>query len=60
MFREEQRLQLETLGHLNHLAARQYPNDPAMLARIKSYELAFRMQSAVPKIMRLDQETQAT
>ena len=60
VFREEQRSQLETLGHLNHLAARQYPNDPAMLARIKSYELAFRMQSAVPEIMRLDQETQTT
>ena len=34
--------------------------DPAMQARIKSYELAFRMQLSVPEVVRLDEETQAT
>ena len=59
-FTEEQRGQFELLGRLNRLAAERYPDDPALRARIRSYELAFRMQTAVPEIMRLNQETEAT
>ncbi|MCA9115321.1 MAG: DUF1501 domain-containing protein [Planctomycetaceae bacterium] len=48
----------QLLGRLNRLAGEQYPNDPALEARIKSYELAFRMQTAVPEVVNLEGETQ--
>lgn len=57
---EEQAIGAELLGKLNRLAAIEYPTDPALRARIKSYELAFRMQKVVPDIMRFDQESSAT
>ncbi|MEX2288116.1 MAG: DUF1501 domain-containing protein [Planctomycetaceae bacterium] len=60
MFREEQQAEFSLLNRLNTLAEVEYPADAAMRARIKSYELAFRMQTAVPDIMRFEQETQAT
>jgi Protein of unknown function (DUF1501) len=60
VYREEQRAQFELLGKLNRMAAVEYPRDAAMQARIKSYELAFRMQTAVPDIMRFDRETWET
>ena len=53
---EEQREALTLLGQLNELAGIDYPKDPDLLARIKSYELAFLMQSAVPEVMDLTQE----
>ena len=56
----ERREQLDLLNELNGLAGFQYPNDPAMRARIKSYELAFRMQMSVPEVVRLSDETQQT
>ncbi len=37
-----------------------YPDDPALQARIKSYELAFGMQTAVPEVMQLEKETAET
>jgi hypothetical protein len=55
-FQEEQKNEFDLLGRLNRLAGVDYPDDPAMRARIKSYELAFRMQTAVPDVFRLDQE----
>ncbi|MFN0056309.1 MAG: DUF1501 domain-containing protein [Planctomycetales bacterium] len=58
--REEQRLEFELSRRLNLLKAVEYPNDPAMLARIKSYELAFRMQASVPEVLDFSSETQAT
>ncbi|MBI3463272.1 MAG: DUF1501 domain-containing protein [Planctomycetes bacterium] len=60
VYREEQEGEFELLGRLNRLAAVQYPNDPKLRARIKSYELAFRMQTAVPEIVRFQDETEAT
>lgn len=59
-FREEQRGEFDLLGQLNRLAGIDYPDDPVLRARIRSYELAFRMQTAVPEVMRLDQESAAT
>src|SRR5205823_13150971 len=58
--REERQGQSALLRDLNGLAAVEYPADPAMRARIKSYELAARMQLAVPEVMNLDAETPAT
>jgi hypothetical protein len=52
--------QLDLLQDLNGLAGVEYPDDPALRARIKSYELAFRMQLSVPEILKLDGETAAT
>ncbi len=55
--------QLENLNltnDLNQLAAKQYPLDPVIEARMKSYELAYRMQTAVPEALDLTQETAET
>ncbi len=56
---EEQRIGFDLAGQLNQLRAVEYPNDPALHARIKSYELAFRMQSSVPETLDFAQETQS-
>ena len=56
----ERRDQLDLLNELNGIAGAQYPDDPAMRARIRSYELAFRMQMSVPEVVRLSDETQHT
>ncbi len=60
VFHEEQQHEFELLGKLNHLAAVEYPEDTAIRARIKSYELAFRMQAAVPDVVDCNAETAAT
>jgi hypothetical protein len=60
IFREEQAAQFQLLGELNGIAQQDYPDDAAMKARIKSYELAFRMQSAIPEIVRFQDETKST
>jgi len=57
---EEQRVGFELVGRLNQLKSAQYPDDAALNARIKAYELAFRMQTSVPDALMLDSETQAT
>jgi hypothetical protein len=59
-FREEQKAEFDLLGRLNRLAGVEYPDDPALRARIKSYELAFRMQSALPGVFAFEQEREAT
>ena len=50
----------QLLGRLNRLTAAQYPDAAALAARIKSYELAFRMQTAVPDVVNSANETAAT
>jgi len=60
LFKEEQQAEFELLNKLNCMAAVEYPHDPATRARIKSYELAFRMQTAVPESMQFDAETKET
>lgn len=56
----EQRAGLELTNELNRLSARLYPHDPALDARMKSYELAYRMQMAVPEALDLDSESAET
>jgi hypothetical protein len=58
--RSEQAASFAFLNQLNQEALGRYPKDPATEARIKSYELAFRMQMAVPEVMSLDAESEAT
>src|SRR5262249_39190317 len=56
----ERDAQLHTLGKLNELAGIEYPDDPALRARIQAYELAARMQTSVPEAVQLDRETEET
>ncbi len=60
MTAQEQIENLSLLGQLNALAGIDYPEDQELRARIKSYELAFQMQTSVPETLELDQETEAT
>ncbi len=60
MSAEEQAAEFSLLGRLNRLAGIDYPDDPALRARIKAYELAFGMQAAVPETLKLEEETPAT
>lgn len=57
VFRDEQAAQFGLLNKLNRLTAVEYPNDPALKARITAYELAFQMQSALPDVVNINQET---
>jgi len=56
----EQRVGFELVSRLNRLRAIEYPEDPALTARIKAYELAFRMQTSVPEALDFHSETAAT
>jgi len=58
--REQQEAELSLLGKLNRLSGIDYPDDPVLRARIKSYELAFGMQTAVPETLQLEKENAAT
>jgi hypothetical protein len=58
VYKEEQRREFDLLGKLNNLTAVEYPDDSALRARIKSYELAFRMQMAVPETISFKDESQ--
>ena len=60
VFHEERKHQLELLRELNGIAGVESPDDPAMRARIKAYELAYRMQMAAPEALNLDGETKQT
>jgi Protein of unknown function (DUF1501) len=55
--RAEQKDSFELMRKLNEETCARYPNDPATEARIKSYELAFRMQMAVPEVMDVSKES---
>ena len=54
---ETQRASLDTLNALNRAAHERY-GSPDVLARIQSYEMAYRLQSSAPELMRLDDEPQ--
>lgn len=56
----EQKAGFELSGKLNQLRAVEYPDDPALDARIKSYELAFRMQKSLPEVLDFSKETEET
>ena len=60
IFVEEQRGQFGLLQQLNEYTARQNPGDEAIRARIKAYELAYRMQMAVPEVVDLATESKET
>ena len=59
MDRNMRRLSLDALKDLNEIQANDLGH-PETLTRISQYELAFRMQTAVPEVMDISQESQAT
>lgn len=57
---EEQSANLSLLGKLNRIAGIDYPDDQNLRARIKSYELAFQMQTSIPETLQLEKESEET
>ncbi len=57
---EEQRFELEMLENMNrrHAEVRKY--DPQLEARIRTFELAFKMQAEAPEVFQVDKESEAT
>lgn len=56
----QQQIGADLVGKLNRLRAVEYPDDPALTARIKAYELAFRMQTSIPEVLHFADETEDT
>ena len=54
---EEQRIGFELIHGLNQLTQQKYPSDATLRARMASYELAFRMQTAVPNVINFQDES---
>ncbi len=54
---ESRCLQLDLIGKLNAHHAEKHAGHSELEARIKSYEMAFRMQSAAPEVFDLSRET---
>lgn len=56
----EQRRELDLLQSLNRSKLSREKHDPQVEGLIESYELAYRMQSAMPEVMDLERESLAT
>ena len=56
----QQRSKLDFLGSINRRHAETRPEDADLDARIESYELAYRMQSAAPEAVDVENESEAT
>ncbi|QDT89211.1 DUF1501 domain-containing protein [Gimesia algae] len=56
---QARREMLDDLGELNRLSLQQ-KGDPEIATRIAQYELAFRMQTSIPELADLSEETPAT
>src|SRR5262245_2376776 len=57
---EQQRNKISILAGLNRRYSANKPEDTELLARLNSYELAYRMQSAAPEAVDLSKESEAT
>ena len=57
---QEQQNQFRFINRLNQLSSVEYPEDEEVRARIKSYELAYRMQMSVPEVLDMGAETADT
>ena len=57
---EEQRLGFDLVNRLNKISMKKYPRDTSLEARIKSYELGYRMQAAVPGVIDFTKESAKT
>ncbi|QEG36745.1 DUF1501 domain-containing protein [Bythopirellula goksoeyrii] len=57
--RKQRRAMLDDLANLNRMRAQQL-GDPETLTRINAYEMAFRMQTSVPELTDISEESEAT
>jgi hypothetical protein len=57
---EQQRNKLEFLAQLNKRFSATRADDTELLARLNSYELAYRMQASAPEAVELSKESEAT
>ncbi|MCD8533428.1 MAG: DUF1501 domain-containing protein [Verrucomicrobia bacterium] len=57
---QEQSLSFRLANRLNRISKKYYPDDEKLEARIRSYELAYRMQMAVPETLSIEGESEAT
>jgi hypothetical protein len=55
-----QRASMDLLARMNQEFLDANPGDSTLAARLRSYELAARMQVSIPEAVRFDQETEAT
>ncbi len=55
MSRKERRDMLDNIAELNDLSLKEF-GDPEIATRIKQYEMAYRMQTAIPEVMDLSKE----
>lgn len=58
--KQAQRTQLDLLKRLNVATLRQEVQQPQVEGIMQSYELAFRMQTSMPELLDISQETEAT
>jgi hypothetical protein len=59
MDRATRRVMLDNVDALNHMELKEF-GDPEINARIKQYELAYRLQASVPDLMDLSKEPDST
>ncbi len=57
---DDQRMQLDLIQSLNREAQEREPHNPGIEGAIESFELAFRMQKDLPKVMDVANESAAT
>ena len=57
---DEQQARLDLLAKMNEEHLRLHPGEEELIARIASYELAFRMQMSAPEVVDLTDETPDT
>ena len=57
---DQQRAQLDLMAQLNEHHRQNHPEEADLIARIESYELAYRMQMEAPKVVDLSGETEET
>lgn len=58
MDREKRRRMLDNLAALNEISYREF-GDPEIYTKIQQYEMAYRMQTAVPEVMDVSKESDA-
>jgi hypothetical protein len=56
----DQQIGFDLVREWNQLRGQAYPGDQELAARLRAYELAFRMQSSVPEALAFETETAAT
>jgi len=56
VYKEEQKGEFDFIHKMDEVARARYPEDPALTARIKSYELAYKMQTTVPAVFNFKDE----